>query len=256
MAKKNDAAYEAFLADLKGIVPEIEGILANNEKASSKLREGVLARSEFSSQMDALQKEREQMQQYLSSEKQKIEGWQKWYGDTTAEVARMQQELSQYVEEYGELSDAGKRREAAKQGYTKEEFDKRLNEEIQKLAQAHLKFTEDLTDIKIQHRDEFKERLDTDSLYKIAGEKNVPLTVAYNEMVADKRKERDEALFQEKLKQAREEGAREFASKHNLPLVPSNADIHVLDVPADTVGKTANDRIKAAAESFMKSVRS
>lgn len=250
MAKKDkETIFNEFLADLKSINPKIEEIISD-DKVTSRLREGVLARAEFSSSMDALRKEREEMQSYLAEERRKIEDWQKWYGDTSQQFAREREELEAYRDEYGELTDAGKRREAAKHGMTKEEFEAEMRNQMQQLATANLKFVEDLVDIKIKHRDDWKESLNTDELYKIAGEKNLPLGVAYDVMVADKVKERAEKDLEAKLKAAREEGAREFASKHNLPQVTSTNDVvHVLD--ATDVGKTASDRVAAATRAFL-----
>lgn len=248
MAKKSDAAYEAFLADLKAINPQIEEII-KDEKVSSKLRDGVLARSEFSSQMDTLRQERDQMNDYLEKEKQKILGWQKWYGEVTQSVSSMQEKLERYAEEYGDLDDAGQRREAKKHGMTVEEFNEALGKELQKRESAYLKFMDDLSDLKIEHRERFKEKLDTDAVYKIAGEKNLPLGVAYDVFIADRVKEQNAKDVEEKIAAARKEGYQEALSKHNLPVLDSKSEMtHVLD--AKDVPASHQDRVKAAIDGF------
>ena len=249
MAKKDkDTIFNEFLADLKSVNPQIEEIL-KDEKVSAKLKEGVLARAEFSSQMDALSTERRQFESEVAEARQKIERWQDWYGKTSQEVATIQDELKRYRDEYGELTHEG-RRAAKAQGLTAEEFDKKLQDEINKRDLANLKFADDLTDIKIDYRERFKEKLDTGAVFKIAGEKNLPLDAAYNIFIADKVEEQRKVAYAEEIKRNREEAVAEYAAKHNLPVIDSNpAHVHVLDmkdVPTDS-----SSRVSAAVAAFM-----
>lgn len=247
--KKNDAAYEEFLADLKAINPEVEKILSD-EKVSAKLRTGVLAKAEFSRGEDELRTARQSFEAEVNEARTKIEGWQKWYGDTTKEVTDMQTKLKTYADTYGELDDTNKRREAAKVGLSKEEFDAALQTELQRHDMAALKFADDLTDLKIEHRDRFKEKLDTSAVYKIAGEKNLPLGIAYNEYIADRVALKNKEDFDTAIKAAKEEGAKEFATKHNLPVVPNTNDLYVHSLDAKDVPTTSKDRIAAAIHGF------
>lgn len=250
MAKKdNEALYQEFLADLKKINPKIEEIL--DDATNAKLKDSVLARAEFSRQSDELRAQREELLAWQEAEKQKIDGWQKWYGDTSREVAAMNDKLTKYVEAYGELDDAGQRREAAKVGLSKEDFEKQLNSRLQERDVAALKFVDDLTDLKIEHRDRFKEKLDTSAVYKIAGEKNLPLDVAYKLYINDRVEEQNKVQIEERVKREREEAVADFASKHNLPVISSSPDhIHVLDVKEPLYDRSA--RIAAAVKDFGK----
>lgn len=252
MAKSNDTIYSEFLADLKAINPKVEELLAD-EKVSSKLRESVLARADYSSKMDEVAKTRKDMDTYLAQERQKIDGWQKWYGDATKEVATVAEQLERYREQFGELDPQQQRQVARQAGMTTEQFDaqinKRLMEEFNKHNSAIAKFANDLTDIKIEHRERFKERLDTDSLYKIAGEKNLPLDVAYDVFIADRVEALDKSNRADELKRAREEGAREALAQHRLPTLTSAPTMtHVLDVV--DAPRTSTDRVKAAVASY------
>lgn len=249
MAKKNDAAYEAFLADLISLKPEIKD-LVSDEAVSAKLREGVLARSEFSRGQDELREARKALEAEVTEARDKIAGWQNWYGETSKQVADMQTKLKTYAETYGDLDEPAKHREAAKQGLTKEEFDAALQAELNKHDMAALKFADDLTDLKIEHRDRFKEKLDTAAVYKIAGEKNLPLGIAYNEYIADRVAEKNKADFEQAIKAAKEEGAKEFASKHNLPVVPNTNDLYVHSLDAKDVPQTSKERVAAAVNRF------
>jgi hypothetical protein len=250
MAKKNkDTLFNEFLADLKAINPAIEEIV-KDEKVSAKLREGVLARADYSQSMDDLKAQQDTFNAEVQAARQKIEAWQKWYGDTSQQFATVQQQLEEYKAEYGELSEGDKRKAAKEAGYTKEEFEKRMNEVIQQRDVAALKFVDDLTDLKIEHRQRFNEKLDTAAVYKIAGEKQLPLDVAYKVYTADKEADLVKKDFDERLKQAREDGAREALASHKLPQVSNNPDhVHVLDV-ADAP-RTDSARVSAAVSDFL-----
>lgn len=248
MAKKNDAAFDAFLADLKAIAPGIEDLI-KDDNVKTKLREGVLARSEFSTQMDSLKTERETFTAEVTEARKRIEGWQKWYGDATQQVASTQDELKKYKDEFGELDGTVKRKVAGEQGLTVDEFQKRLNEEINKRDIAALKFADDLTDIKIDYKDRFKEKLDTTAVYKLAGEKGVSLDVAYNLFIADKVEDQRKVEFDTQLKAAREEGAREALASHKLPIMSNISDVtHVLDIK--DAPRTEKGRVDAAVAGF------
>lgn len=252
MAKKdNEALYQAFLADLKTIAPEVEEVIAKNEKATAKLKESVLARSDYNAQSDALRKEREDMQTFLQTERQKIEGWTKWYADTSGEYAATVDELKKYRDEFGDLTDAGQRREAARHGMSKEEFESKLSEEITKRDTAAIKFVDDLTDLKIEHRQRFGERLNTEEVFKIAGEKQLPLDVAYDVYIADRVEDLRKKDFDDAVKKAREEGAAEALAKHNLPVMSSDSSImHVLDQSKE-IPRDSNSRVSAAVTAFL-----
>lgn len=241
---KNDKAYEAFLADLKAINPAVEEIL-KDDKVAGKLKEGVLARAEFSSQMDALKAEKEQFSNEVAEAKTKINEWQKWYGDATAEYAAAVNEVKRYREEFGDLENGRKPK-----GMSQEEFEQRLQSEFKTRETAYLKFMDDLSDLKLEHKDRFKERLDTNEVYKIAGEKNLPLDVAYKVYIADREDALRTADVEERIKKAREEGAQEALRTHNLPTVPSSsAVVHAVD--AYKPGSSSKDRVAAAVDGFL-----
>ena len=255
MAKKDkDAAYNEFLADIRSIVGDdkwagIEESLIKNDKASAKLLEGVLARSEFSSQMDALKAERESFAGEVAEARDRIAGWTKWYGGVLAENAAKEDKLRAYASAYGDLDVDDKTKVAHQAGYSKEEFEKRLAEELQQRDIANLKFADDLTDIKMDFRDRFKDRLDTTAVFKIAGERGIPLDAAYNLYIADRVEGQRKAEFDSAVEKARKEGAAEALAKHNLPVVPSvPTHVHTLDVKDVPANRT--DRIAAAVANF------
>jgi hypothetical protein len=246
MAKKdNEAIYQEFLADLKKINPKVEEIL--DDATNAKLKESVLARSEMSRQMDALTAERAEVAAFVEQEKTKVQGWQDWYGSVTKDISNIQTELKSYKDAYGELDSTSKRQIAESHGMTKEDFERNL----QQRDVAAIKFVDDLTDLKIDHRDKFKEKLDTSAVYKIAGEKNLPLDVAYNLYIGDKLQKLNDANVEARIAQARTDAVAEYATKHNLPVISSNPDyVHPLDVKQPLTNP--NERINAAVADYTK----
>jgi len=252
MAKDKDKIYSEFLAEILTVVPEDkreavkEAIEADPVK--TKLRDSVLARAEFSSSMDALKAERTTFEKEVAEARQKIEGWQTWYGETSKQVAGIQDELKQYKDQFGDLTPEGKA--AAKQaGLSEDEFNKRVAEEFRKRDLYNLKFADDLTDIKIDYKDRFHEKLPTDQVYKIAGEKNVDLPTAYNLFIADRVEDLRQKDVKAQIEQAKKDAVADFMTSHNIPIVPSTSDItHVLDYK--NAPNTAADRIKAAVAGF------
>src|SRR5262245_19407618 len=100
--KDKDALFNDYLAELKAINPQLEEVL-KDDKVSAKLREGVLARADYSQSMDQLRSEREQFEGQIAEARAKIDGWQKWYGDTTKEFASEREKLEAYKKQYGDL---------------------------------------------------------------------------------------------------------------------------------------------------------
>lgn len=246
MAKKDkDTIFKEYLAELEAINPAIKDVLAD-EKVSAKLREGVLARSDYSASMDSLKAEREQFATEVAEARQKIEGWQKWYGDTSQAVVTIQDKLKAYEEAYGQLDPADTKRAAKSMGISKEELDNAVESRMDKRDLAALKFADDLTDVKIDFRDRFKEKLDTQAVFKIAGERQCDLPTAYNYFIADRLEEQRTSRHKEEIEQAKKDAVAEFATQHRMPVAPTSSDsfTHVLD--AKNVGTTSRDRVAAA----------
>lgn len=249
MAKKNsDTLFKDYLAELSEINPALKDILSD-EKVSAKLKEGVLARADYSAKMDefrtSMESERTAFAQEVTEARTKIAGWQKWYGDTTQQVAGIQERLKQYEDTYGDI-DPGERRQVAKAlGVTKEELNTALESRMNERDLAALKFADDLTDVKLDYDRRFKEPLDTQAVFKIAGERQTDLKTAYNLMIAPRVEEIRTKDLDERIKRERKEAVEEFASQHKLPTVDTRSDLtHTLDIK--DAPKTQHDRVAAA----------
>lgn len=241
--------YEAFLAEVLAEVPAdrrgaVEGAL-KDEKLAPKIRERVLARSDYSRNMDRLKQEREQFQREVTEARGRISGWQNWYEQTSKQAAELQRQNEAYKSQFGELE--GGERVVTKPGVTQEEIDARLRREFDQRDSSAIAFADALTEIKLDHRETFKEKLDTQALIRFATEKGLPIDTAYREFVAPRMEEKRQKEVDDKIAAAREEGRRQALSEHKLPGLSSHGEIHTLD-RVEKVGKTAGDRVRAATE--------
>jgi hypothetical protein len=185
--------------------PDFEKVLATDVIAPR------MRQDEFSRQMDAL--------------KAKEKSWTDWYSGALAKTAEDQKvveaarsQVAAYEAQYGKLTDVERQTLITQtppgDWISKKDFEAAQNTLQQNtlgLFKVGLKLTG-------KHLHEFKEPLDIDELAKVATEKGLPLEQAYAEMIAPRRTAAMTSDFEAKLKAAREEGAREFASTHQIPM--------------------------------------
>lgn len=245
MAKKS--AIDQFLAEVLDTIPEDRRQLfeetLKDEKVSRAVTERVLARSDYSSKMDALKSEREQMDAYLRGENQKIQGWAQWYEGVVQTDAERQKQLDAYKSTFGDLDPAN-----AKPGQkfmTEDQYRASIAKELEQRDQNAIRFADILTDLKYEHRTEFGQRLDTDDLIKYATSQGLPIQAAYDRYVGKARAEKQETELAKKLDAAREEGRKEALSNHKLPYSSGPVEPHVLDLQKD-IAKAPRDRVAAA----------
>jgi hypothetical protein len=231
-------------------VPEDKrAIVEESLKPSKKLREGVLAREDYSKNSDELRAERQKFDGEVAEARSRINGWESWYGKTSTEVATMKEQLAAYEAEHGPLSgDKGSVKHPAVKSITEED----LQKAIYASQGASLKFGTDLMKVGMRHMKQFGEELDTDKLIEVATKENLPLNAAYDVMVADKREEARTKALNERIKKEREEAVSDFQAKHHFPVVsPDSGRPHALDLQPK-VGKTETDRVAAAVGDFSK----
>jgi hypothetical protein len=168
---------------------------------------------EFSRKMDELKGEKDK--------------WTKWYTDSLAEYQKNQQIVSDYESrvkayetQYGPIDGNvnGQRLAVASPAnpdmFTRKDFET----EMQKREAANVELLKIGLKLSARHLHEFKEPLDVDGLAKQAIERNVSLQQAYDDMMQPKREEIAKTRHDEEIRLAREEGARDFASKHKIPV--------------------------------------
>lgn len=207
--------YIEQLAQTAGLSDdEKAGILkvAANEKFAKSLSDDVLRQQDYSRNMDQLKAEQTKTTGYY----QQLLNWKAEQEALIAQQLNGQQQQQQQVT--GEY-------------LTKKEleaFQTKYKAELEQQGQTFVNLLEVGMNLATQHVNEFHEPLDTGALRKIAVEKNLSLKQAYDEYVAPRRTELQSQSFAAKLAAAKEEGAREFASKHKIPVDTQPREYHVM----------------------------
>jgi hypothetical protein len=239
MAKKN--SFEAFLADVLSHVPEdrrgaVEEALAGD--ALSELEKGYRRQSDYSREMDRIRQREQELDATLTEANERVAGWQDWYNTASQEYEDMKRQVAMTTAE-DELPPQ------PKAGITKED----LAAELAARDRMAIAFADVLTDIKIEHKERFHEKLDTQKLTDFALKRGLPIDAAYREFIAPKEEELRSAELEKRIAAAREEGAREYATKHRLPVVSGPIEQHPLDLVQST--KTnPSERVAAAISSW------
>ena len=147
---------------------------------------------------------------------------------------------------------------SAPSGLTKEEVEKLIQGKVTATELQGISFMSTLTDIGLGHFAEFKEKLNTKEVIKLAQEKGLTLEGAYDSLVVDRRKARAEEDIQRRLKEAEQKGfesAMTKASSAPYPIgggTPGGAPTTLSGLKKDTTGK--NDfGVDAAVAAFNKS---
>lgn len=256
MAKKaNETEYQAYLADLLAEMPETSQAAVEEalrmDGVATKLRGGYLRQSEFSRSMDDLAAERKAFEREVAQARENIAGWEKWYADTSQGLADTSAKLQAYESTFGPLdgtpSPTGLSREEVAR-LTEEQLARRSTDFFnQTMAAADV-----LTDLKLEHRDRFGKPLNSTELLRFCNERGLPLQAGYKEFVADDMAQLRDKEIQDRIAKAREEGAREALSRHNLPVTSVAREPHPLDLMRETTKNPVSsfDRIAAAAADF------
>ena len=201
----NAKEYIEQLAQTAGLSDEDKAnmlkAVTTNEKFSKGLEEGVMLRSDYSRNLDQLKAKEKTTGDYY----QTLVTWKAEQDRLLAEAMGTGNGNGNVTGEYLTKKDL-------------EVLDKKYQNELNRREQVQISLLKDGMRLASQHAVDFKEPLDTEALAKLAVEKNISLRAAYDEYVGPRRAELQAQSFAEKLKQAKEEGAREFASTHQIPI--------------------------------------
>ncbi len=218
-------------------VQALEGVLSNDAFAK-KLEEGFARQSDYSRNMDT-----------LAAEKAKVT---KYYNDlleTTSNqqvVDQVNAQLAAYRAEYGDLggANAPKTITVNPDAIDKKTFDATINQIPLLLAETQR--------ISFDYYSKFGEPLNMGEVLKINAEKGLPLSAAYDSYIAPKVAEKQTKEWENKLANAKKEGADEYARTHQMPIDSKPADSHFLfDRPAkEQELKTDRDRVDAFRDFF------
>ena len=217
------------MADLKGYWQELakaQGLseeetaavlqALGNEKVAKAFQSGFVERPVFSSELDKTRNEW----------KSKVDQYDNWYKTTALPSVQKAQEaaelLGKYQQTYGTLD--GTTEFKAATGMTQEQITKILDERDAQRNQAYMKVTKTLTRAATNHLKQFGEELDMDAFETFAVNRGGDPMDAYNAFIQPKVQERSaqaevkrQQEMDDRLKAAREEGARDALSKRGLP---------------------------------------
>lgn len=204
MAKTADAWF-AELASQAGMSPDEIAVLTKFANAKSADLNNVIkaGTEDYHAQLGRVRALTEEM------EKQKADTTRWYETEIVPNYTRLQQEL-----------------EAAKRGsYNPTSTDKGLTmADVQKLFEdnnaRYASVIKEVGRISSRHAAKYQEELDTDALEKIAMDKKVSISQAYQEWISPREREREETAMKDRIKREREEAVREFASTHSLPVDP------------------------------------
>jgi len=183
----------------------------------------------------------------------KINEYGAWYGTADAEYKRMQTELqtlkAQAIASGLDLTNSNQPVVDPSKFITKED----LAAQIQELGSRQGAIAKDVGRIASRHAAKFHEELDMDAVEQAGIElqkklgRTPTVTEAYNAYIAPRESESSKAEMEQKLKEAREEGAREALSRRGMPAEPVPTESSMLfsrpsadQVPADINAELIN----------------
>lgn len=219
-------------------------------------REGFVPTSQHHSTIDKMKGEWEG--KYTQADSQ-VKAWNEWWaknGATIQAIPETYQRLQAYEQTYGKLdmnsSNSEIRQAAQASGLTKQEVEEMLAQRTQTLAQATSTLMKDVAYITADHQQRFKEPLDLDKLEEYAAKSGLPLRQAYKEFISPKSEEIRNAEFEARLKAAKEEAVRDYASKHQLPVETKPKEPHpIFDQKAPDPQLNEFQRERNSKEAFL-----
>jgi hypothetical protein len=250
--------YDAFLAEVLATVPaeQKQGVeeALRNESVAKSLSASTLRQSDYSRQMDELAKAKEAAGAEINRREGMLEAektrYAEWYEGANKDYLNATEKLKRYRSEYGDLDGDTIMNKPTEDYLTKEQYEERLAQELEQRDRRAIKFADVLTDLKLEHKDKFSERLDTDALFEHIEKNNLNLEVGYKDFISDRVAEVNQAKVDEQIKQAREEGRMEGRSQAALPVQPDTSVAHEImnaDKPA-----TSEERWQSAADAWRK----
>lgn len=258
MAKKTDkrTAYLAYVDELLATVPEDKRdtfrAAYTDEAVIDKNADAHFRQSDYSRHMDAVAQREREAEEFIASQRKTVEDWRTYAEDAMTRASQTDEALKRYEAVYGKI-DPATPPSALKREDIEALMESKLGGARKGLDEWLVQSVDALTDLKIEHRDRFKEKLDTTELSKFAKERGyTTLDAAYTAFVAPKVDEAREADFKlkmdEAVKQAREEG-RKAAVTERFPGAGGSHNIAPV-VPKDAVVRNSEDRVARAAHTL------
>lgn len=250
-----DAQFNQFLTEVLAAAPADQRdalkTALENPAVRSKASGFVLASADYSRLMDEGRSEltsaREALDKELADARAKIEGWQGWHESNLAEAAKKDEKLKSYEDQFGPLD--GEAHKPGKKFLTIEEAEKALAQRDAFAIDTSIM----LADFGEEYRDKLGERLNRKELIDFATKHSLRLDVAFQQFMQPKLEAKRNKDFEAQLKAAREEGAREERTKHNLPTLTSTTESYAPShqkAGDNFVSRNSTERVNAAIEDF------
>jgi phosphorylcholine metabolism protein LicD len=185
----------------------------SNEKVSKAFEERMLARDEFSRQLDSVTAEKKRLNGWYEEQLRVAQNNEKIVNEANAR-------LKQYQETYGDLDGGAKPVVDTSQFIDK----KTLEDALNKKDQQFIGLLKTVNKCSADYMKRFGDVLDTDALEKFTLESGLPLQAAYEKFIQPKVDEIKTKDFDDKLKKAREEGMQEGISQAKNPTHPGNPE--------------------------------
>lgn len=228
---------------------------ADNPKFAKELGDAVMRQEDYSRSKDELAK----AQQGLDATKTE---WTDWYKTAQQRDQEREAELVELREKAkgagaggnGNGGSGGGNGNGTPAGLTQKELEAALAKE----RAFGVSVSKTVGRITARHLHEFNEEPDFEAIEKIAMTDNVTAEAAYDKWVKPRRDEKSKLEREEELKKAREEGAREALSKHNLPGETQARGHHTFfdrDKAAATAPKSERDRADSFAKAYSTPVK-
>lgn len=233
----SDAKRQALVAVLDD--EEISKAL-NSEVIAPKLRH-----EDYSRSMDALKSEKDkaakEWQEYYQKELQRVANDKKTLDD-------YQSRIQAYEQQYGTLENGDPTKHSVQSDFLKKED---VDKMLQQQQNSMLTVVKWVGQKPLEHYKQFGEPLDLSAVEKLAIDKGLSLDQAYSEYSRPLIEAKQSADTEAKIKAAKEEGAREFASTHKMPIDARPREYHaIFDRKADTQPVTERERANAFAEEW------
>jgi hypothetical protein len=183
--------------------------------ANEKVANAFVPRPEYSRSLNEEQKKYNELveknQTYYMTEAQRAAENQRKVDEALGAAQR-------YRDLYGELDPAQHRPVVSPTDMSKYVSAEDYQKELKRIEGQSLYVIKEAVKASQDHFAKFGEPLDIDALEKYAVERNLPIDRAYKDMIQPRLEEKQNVGFAEKLKAAREEGAREALSRVNVPI--------------------------------------
>jgi hypothetical protein len=258
---RSDFDTEAYLSEIMkeaGDLPQSERAAVEKFFAIDGVKNYVadtgLRKQDYSRNTQAIMQQKKE----LDAKNAELQGWyEQQLGvvkQNQEEYERMQNQISAYKNEYGEIN--SNHNPSPQQ--TTPQFDpnkfipREVHErDLDKIQKEGITLFAQMSTLQGRHLHEFKEPLDQESLLAFAQENHVTLKQAYDTFVSDRRQKRSDEDMKSKLEAAREEGRRSALSGVRLPGASVPTDMHPLEARANLGEKSNIPAWKTGVAAFL-----